>query len=99
MDQRNQNLITSVSTFLIQMKSSLPTNLSKKHFMLVHGSCFGAWSWYKITQQLLRSIPNSYWDLRSISNYFKLVRDFIEAIDGKVILVSHSLGELAILKP
>ncbi|TQE12730.1 hypothetical protein C1H46_001603 [Malus baccata] len=67
------------------MKSSLPTNLSKKHFMLVRGSCFGAWSWYKIAR-----------DIRSISDYFKLVRDFIEAIDGKVILVSHSLGGLAI---
>ncbi|XP_048429161.1 methyl jasmonate esterase 1-like [Pyrus x bretschneideri] len=118
MDQRKQNLITSISTFLIilllcvanEIKSA-PTNPSKQqHFVLVHGSCFGAWSWYKLVT-LVRSSghnvtaldlaasgvdPQQAKNLRSISDYLKPLRDFMEAIDGKVILVGHSLGGLAI---
>ncbi|KAM1151973.1 hypothetical protein FF1_034635 [Malus domestica] len=89
---------------------SAPTNPSKQHFVLVHGSCFGAWSWYKLVT-LIRSSghnvtaldlaasgvdPQQAKDLRSISDYLKPLRDFMEAVDGKVILVGHSLGGLAI---
>ncbi|KAM1794429.1 hypothetical protein ACFX11_034908 [Malus domestica] len=118
MDQRKPNLITSISTFLIVLLlcvaneiESAPTNPSKQqHFVLVHGSCFGAWSWYKLVT-LVRSSghnvtaldlaasgvdPQQAKNLRSISDYLKPLRDFMEAIDGKVILVGHSLGGLAI---
>ncbi|KAB2635763.1 esterase PIR7B-like [Pyrus ussuriensis x Pyrus communis] len=118
MDQRKQNLITSISTFLIVLLlcvaneiKSAPTNPSKQqHFVLVHGSCFGAWSWYKLVT-LVRSSghnvtaldlaasgvdPQQAKNLQSISDYLKPLRDFMEAIDGKVILVGHSLGGLAI---
>ncbi|XP_068317008.1 methyl jasmonate esterase 1-like [Pyrus communis] len=118
MDQRKQNLITSIFTFLIVLLlcvaneiKSAPTNPSKQqHFVLVHGSCFGAWSWYKLVT-LVRSSghnvtaldlaasgvdPQQAKNLQSISDYLKPLRDFMEAIDGKVILVGHSLGGLAI---
>ncbi|KAB2635762.1 esterase PIR7B-like [Pyrus ussuriensis x Pyrus communis] len=116
MDQRKRNLIPSISTLLIVLLcvaneiESAPTNPSKQHFVLVHGSCFGAWSWYKLVT-LIRSSghnvtaldlaasgvdPRQAKDLRSISDYLKPLKDFMEAVDGKVILVGHSLGGLAI---
>lgn len=35
-------------------------------------------------------------DLQSISDYFKPLKDFMAPVQGKVILVGHSLGGLAI---
>lgn len=117
MDQRKQHLITATILFLIALlclaNKTLASSLSdKKHFVLVHGSCHGAWSWYKIVT-LIRSSghnvtaldlaasgvdPQQANDLQSISDYFKPLRDFMEALPQheRVILVGHSLGGLAI---
>ena len=83
-----------------------------KHFVLVHGSCLGAWSWYKLVTLLKSSghnvtaldlaasgiNPSQANDLQSSFDYFKPLRDFMEALPSHegVILVGHSLGGLAI---
>lgn len=84
-----------------------------KHFVLVHGSCLGAWSWYKIVTLLKSSGHNNVTaldlaasgvnpqqrdDLRSVSDFFRPLRDFMEALPPRerVILVGHGLGGLAI---
>lgn len=89
-----------------------PAAAANKHFVLVHGSCLGAWSWYKLVA-LLRSSghhvtaldlaasgvnPMQPNDLQSISDYFRPLRDFFAALPPheKVILVGHSLGGLPI---
>ncbi|KAK9942217.1 hypothetical protein M0R45_007895 [Rubus argutus] len=118
MDQRKQQyLITSTIPFLIVLlclanKTLASSQSNKKHFVLVHGSCHGAWSWYKIVT-LIRSSghdataldlaasgidPQQANDLHSISDYFKPLRDFMAALPPHegVILVGHSLGGLAV---
>ena len=83
-----------------------------KHFVLIHGSCLGAWSWYKLVTLLKSSghnvtaldlaasgiNPLQANDLQSSFDYFKPLRDFMEALPSheRVILVSHSLGGMAI---
>ncbi|KAJ9704934.1 hypothetical protein PVL29_003135 [Vitis rotundifolia] len=83
-----------------------------KHFVLVHGACHGAWCWYKIVALLKSSghkvtaldlaasgiNPKQVGDLRSISEYFQPLRDFMESLpaDERAVLVGHSLGGLAI---
>ncbi|KAK9988261.1 hypothetical protein SO802_028500 [Lithocarpus litseifolius] len=83
-----------------------------KHFVLIHGSCLGAWSWYKLVTLLKSSghnvtaldlaasgiNPLQANDLQSSFDYFKPLRDFMEALPSheRVILVGHSLGGLAI---
>ncbi|XP_030944449.1 salicylic acid-binding protein 2-like isoform X2 [Quercus lobata] len=83
-----------------------------KHFVLIHGACLGAWSWYKL-ETLLKSSghnvtaldlgasginPLQANDLQSSSDYFKPLRDFMEALPfhERVILVGHSYGGYAI---
>jgi len=83
-----------------------------KHFVLVHGACLGAWSWYKLIPPLksyghnVTAIdlaasginPVRVNEVRTISDYSKPLIDFMESIPStaKVILVGHSLGGLAI---
>ncbi|KAK8658506.1 hypothetical protein V6N13_036710 [Hibiscus sabdariffa] len=83
-----------------------------KHFVLVHGSCHGAWSWYKLVS-LLKSCghnvtaidlagsgvdPRQLNTLGSISDYIEPLREFMALLPHKqkVVLVGHSLGGLAI---
>ncbi|OIT06035.1 salicylic acid-binding protein 2 [Nicotiana attenuata] len=83
-----------------------------KHFVLVHGSCHGAWSWYKLIA-LIRSSghnvtaidlaasginPQQPLDIPSISQYFNPLMNFMDSLapNNKVVLVGHSLGGLAI---
>ena len=83
-----------------------------KHFVLIHGACLGAWSWYKL-ETLLKSSghnvttldlgasginPLQANDLQSSYDYFKPLRDFMEALPfhERVILVGHSYGGYAI---
>nr|CAN67986.1 hypothetical protein VITISV_010770 [Vitis vinifera] len=110
---------TILVSFLIFLVSSVYSMASEgrqanpvKHYVLVHGSCHGAWSWYKIVALLKSSghkvtaldlaasgiNPKQVGDLRSISEYFQPLRDFMESLpaDERVVLVGHSLGGLAI---
>ncbi|KAA0031271.1 methylesterase 3-like isoform X1 [Cucumis melo var. makuwa] len=85
-----------------------------KHFVFIHGSCHGAWSWFKLLPLLQSSghrvtaldlaasgIDHRNPDsIRSISQYFQPLTDFMSALPQhqKVILVGHSLGGLAVAK-
>ena len=102
-------LVCSVYPTLSEARQALPI---KQHFVLVHGACHGAWSWYKIGALLKSSghnvtaldltaagiNPKQVDDIRSISEYFQPLMDFMESLhaDERVVLVGHSMGGLAI---
>ncbi|GLT39049.1 hypothetical protein SLA2020_132570 [Shorea laevis] len=82
--------------------------MSKKHFVLVHGACHGAWCWYKVAY-LLKSAGNKVTaldlaasgihskqvhELRSLSDHFEPLMEFMASLrpEEKVILVGHSMG-------
>ena len=105
-----------ISFFIILSSLGIEANKEPprtgKHFVLIHGSCLGAWSWYKLVTLLKSSghnvtaldlaasglNPLQANDLQSSFDYFKPLRDFMEALPSheRVILVGHSLGGLAI---
>ncbi|CAK9150813.1 unnamed protein product [Ilex paraguariensis] len=108
-----------VLIFLFQIVN--PTNSERpwpqakaksKHFVLVHGACHGAWSWYRLVP-LLRSLghtvtafdlaasgidPRQLKDIPSVSDYIGPLSDFMAALPRhqKVVLVGHSLGGWAL---
>ncbi|CAK9153122.1 unnamed protein product [Ilex paraguariensis] len=108
-----------VLIFLFQVVN--PTNSERpwpqakaksKHFVLVHGACHGAWSWYRVVP-LLRSLghtvtaldlaasgidPRQLNDIPSVSDYIGPLSDFMAALPRhqKVVLVGHSLGGWAL---
>ncbi|TYJ03415.1 hypothetical protein E1A91_A12G026300v1 [Gossypium mustelinum] len=107
-------LMLLVSLLICHLLSKVPGTSSEppKHFVLVHGACHGAWSWYKVVP-LLKSgghnvtaldlggsgvDPQQVNTLRSISDYIKPLREFMASLpdEEKVVLVGHSLGGLAI---
>ncbi|KAK7848802.1 salicylic acid-binding protein 2 [Quercus suber] len=80
----------------------------ERHFVLVHGACHGAWSWYKVAT-LLKSAghkvtaldlaasgihPKQARELRSLSDYLEPLMEFMASLpaDERVILVGHSFG-------
>lgn len=84
----------------------------KKHFVLVHGVCFGAWCWYKVIT-LLKSAghrvtafelgssginPKKLNELYFVSDYVQPLLDFMASLpqEEKVILVGHSYGGMGI---
>ncbi|KAM3269315.1 methyl jasmonate esterase 1 [Capsicum chacoense] len=87
---------------------------ARKHFVLVHGACHGAWSWYKIIASIKTSghnvtaldlggsgvNPKQVLEIPHLSDYFSPLMEFMTSLpaDEKVILVGHSLGGLAISK-
>ncbi|GMJ00650.1 ARABIDOPSIS THALIANA METHYL ESTERASE 10, methyl esterase 10 [Hibiscus trionum] len=106
----NQKLVILISLVIFYFPSTAPE--LAKHFVLVHGSCHGAWSWYKLVP-LLKSgghnvtaidlagsgvDPQQVNTLRSISDYMKPLREFMGLLpdEERVVLVGHSLGGLAI---
>ncbi|XP_060168295.1 methyl jasmonate esterase 1-like [Lycium barbarum] len=87
---------------------------ASKHFVLVHGACHGAWSWYKIMAMIKTSghnvtaldlgasgvNPKQVLEIPRLSDYFSPLMEFMSSLpaDEKVILVGHSLGGFAISK-
>ncbi|KAM7498050.1 hypothetical protein LguiA_022464 [Lonicera macranthoides] len=84
----------------------------KSHFVLVHGSCHGAWCWYKVAT-LLSSHghrvtaldlgasginPKQLDDIPTISGYLQPLMELMAALpsDEKVVLVGHSMGGVVI---
>ena len=80
----------------------------ERHFVLVHGACHGAWSWYKVAT-LLKSAghkvtaldlaasgihPKQAHELRSLSDYLEPLMEFMASLppEERVILVGHSMG-------
>ncbi|KAJ0732270.1 putative alpha/beta hydrolase-1 [Helianthus annuus] len=88
------------------------TAASRKHLVLVHGLCHGAWCWYKVMTHL-RSAghrvsavdlggsgvhPSRLDEIATFSDYIQPLVRFLESLsaDEKVVLVGHSYGGLAI---
>ncbi|KAL7231881.1 hypothetical protein ACSBR2_009999 [Camellia fascicularis] len=84
----------------------------ESHFVLVHGSCHGAWCWFKVAT-LLRSgghrvtvldlaasgvHPKQVEEVRSMSDYLEPLMEFMVSlqVDDRVILVGHSMGGIGI---
>ncbi|XP_028764013.1 salicylic acid-binding protein 2 [Neltuma alba] len=85
-----------------------PENMEKKHYVLVHGACHGAWSWYKLKPRLesaghLVSVldmaasgihPAKIEDLASMSDYSEPLLKLLASLppNEKVVLVGHSFA-------
>ncbi|KAJ9170760.1 hypothetical protein P3X46_018840 [Hevea brasiliensis] len=85
---------------------------TKKHFILVHGSCHGAWCWYKavpllklaghnVTALDLGSCGVNPKQLDEVSSIYDYVQPLMEVMaslppDEKIFLVGHSLGGFCI---
>jgi len=83
-----------------------------KHFVLVHGLCHGAWSWYKVTTALESAghrvtaldlaasgaHPVRLHEVRSFEDYSRPLLDAVAAApDGdRLVLVGHSHGGLSL---
>ncbi|XP_057541133.1 methylesterase 17-like isoform X2 [Amaranthus tricolor] len=82
------------------------------HFVLVHGACFGGWSWYKI-RSLLESVghkvsspdlisagiqPSDPNSLHHFQEYNKPIHDILANLPQgeKVIIVGHSAGGISV---
>ncbi|PKI50234.1 hypothetical protein CRG98_029307 [Punica granatum] len=93
-------------------KTLEPTPSTRHHFVLVHGSCHGEWSWYKLVR-LLRSSGHEVMaldlaasgvdqrqasSLKSISDYFQPLMELMASLNSsqRVLLVGQSMGGLAI---
>ncbi|KAK2410988.1 salicylic acid-binding protein [Trifolium repens] len=91
---------------------STEKSIDRKHYVLVHGSCHGAWCWYKV-KPLLESAGHlvtlvdlaasgtnlkKIEDVNTISEYTKPLLQLMATIppNEKVILVGHSFGGLSI---
>lgn len=87
---------------------------ANKHFVLVHGVCHGAWSWYKLVA-LMRSSgynvtaldlgasginPKQVLEIPRLSDYFSPLMKFMASLPTheKVVLVGHSFGGFAVSK-
>ncbi|CAL9754793.1 unnamed protein product [Musa acuminata subsp. burmannicoides] len=85
---------------------------NKKHIILVHGACHGAWSWHKVTT-LLRSAgyqvtaldlaasgvdERRFQDLRTFTDYTQPLLDVVASLPPgeRVVIVGHSLGGMNI---
>ncbi|XP_059314101.1 methyl jasmonate esterase 1-like [Lycium ferocissimum] len=113
------NFLTSL--VLILLLSDVNASMSRpkwpktsKHFVLVHGACHGAWSWYKIMGLIETSghnvtaldlgasgvNPKQVLEVPHLSDYFSPLMEFMASLPAheKVILVGHSLGGFAISK-
>ncbi|CAK8539785.1 unnamed protein product [Lathyrus sativus] len=85
---------------------------NKRHFVLVHGACHGAWCWYKVVALLKSSEhkvtaldmaasgihPKQVHELDSIEDYYEPLVEFLRSLpqEERIILVGHSLGGICI---
>ncbi|CAH2061348.1 unnamed protein product [Thlaspi arvense] len=83
-------------------------NENQKRFVLVHGICSGAWTWYKVKTQLeaaghcVTAVDlaasginmTRLEEVQTLTDYTKPLLEFLSSLcgDEKVILVAHSMG-------
>ena len=98
-------------------KTAFPTEIMaaprvQKHFVLVHGACHGAWSWYKLKPRLESAghrvtaldlaasgiNRKAIQDVHTMYEYTEPLLEFLASLPPKekVVLVGHSLGGLNI---
>ena len=84
----------------------------KKHFVLVHGACHGAWSWYKLKPRLESAghrvtaldlaasgiNRKAIQDVHTMYEYTEPLLEYLASLppNEKVVLAGHSLGGLNI---
>lgn len=84
----------------------------EKHFVLVHGTCHGAWCWYKLLSLLKLAghrataldlgasgiNPKQLNEVSSVSDYVQPLMDFMASLpqEEQVILVGHSYAGFCI---
>ncbi|KAL5099334.1 hypothetical protein RYX36_003661 [Vicia faba] len=84
----------------------------QKHFVLVHGVCLGAWTWYKLKPKLESTghkvtaldlaacgiNTHKIEDVDTFAEYAKPLLEFLASLESneKVILVGHSFGGMSI---
>lgn len=90
--------------------SNAQMKAEKKHFILVHGACHGAWTWYKL-KPLIEAAGhrvtvldmaaagvnrNTVEEIRTLSHYSQPLLETMATVGAgeKVIVVAHSLGGL-----
>ncbi|KAK4724705.1 hypothetical protein R3W88_027484 [Solanum pinnatisectum] len=115
--EKNKFFLTSVVVLVLVLpyaNATLSVPKAKKHFVLVHGGCHGAWSWYKIVA-LMRSSghnvtaldlgasginPKQALEIPHYSDYLSPLMEFMASIPAheKVVLVGHNFGGFAISK-
>ncbi|CAH8389602.1 unnamed protein product [Eruca vesicaria subsp. sativa] len=82
---------------------------NKTRFVLVHGLCHGAWTWYKVKMRLKAAGQSvtavdlaasginmtRLEEIQTLKDYAKPLLDILRSFDSdKVILVAHSMGGL-----
>ncbi|GMN29908.1 hypothetical protein TIFTF001_002610 [Ficus carica] len=86
--------------------------MMEKHFVLIHGTCHGAWCWYKLLSLLKLAghrataldlgatgvNPKQLNEVTSLSDYVQPLMDFMSSLpqQERVILVGHSYAGLCI---
>ncbi|XP_022139987.1 methylesterase 3-like [Momordica charantia] len=116
MNQKTVPLASPILVLILLILSSPAISPSpadgKSHFVLVHGGCFGAWSWYKVSTILQASghavtaldmaasgiDPRQPKTISSAADYFQPLNDFLAALPPgeRVVLVAHSFGGLGL---
>ncbi|KAF2602243.1 hypothetical protein F2Q70_00027730, partial [Brassica cretica] len=85
-------------------------NKNQKRFVLVHGLCHGAWSWYKV-KPILEAASHTVTavnlaasginttrleEIQTLEDYCKPLLDVLSSADEeKVVLVAHSMGGIS----
>lgn len=117
--KRESFILCYLLLFLLQFAETMSSTDNrwpepKKHFVLVHGGCHGAWSWYKIVAMLRSSghnvtaldlgasgiNPLQVLEVPRQADYIRPLMTFMASLPShqRVILVAHSFGGLAISK-
>ncbi|XP_028760463.1 salicylic acid-binding protein 2-like [Neltuma alba] len=87
-------------------------NKNKRHYVLVHGACHGAWCWFKLKPQLQSAgnkvtvldlaasgiNPKRMEHVHSFAEYCEPLLELLESLppSEKVVLVGHSFGGLSL---
>ncbi|GAB2282536.1 hypothetical protein Dimus_017077 [Dionaea muscipula] len=94
------------------MSGCAQKEITRKHFVLVHGSCHGAWSWYKLIP-LLKAAGHrvtavdlaasgintkSIHEVEGLRHYTEPLLDLLAVLppEEKVVLVGHSYGGMSL---
>ncbi|XP_006295929.2 methylesterase 4 isoform X2 [Capsella rubella] len=91
---------------MLKVKKNTMEKNNKKRFVLVHGLCHGAWTWYKVKTYLeaeghcVTAVDlaasginmTRVEEIQTLKDYCKPLLECLSSDDDKVILVAHSMG-------
>ena len=103
-------VLQKIGHMVLTNTSEMEEKGQNSHFVMVHGSCHGAWCWYKVKPRL-ESLGHkvTVLDLSasglnrktldqvgSFREYSEPLLQFMASIDEKVVLVGHNFGGMSI---